>query len=130
MADKNDKQKGEKNMKYCSVCGKELNDDASYCDKCGARTSDVGANDVTRNENGTVVAKHDETLSLVAKILMILSCIGGAIALIPLAWCIPMTVSYWRAVEENRPVSTGFKVCTLIFVNIIAGILMLCDDKN
>ena len=33
-------------------------------------------------------------------------------------------------VEENRPVSTGFKVCTLIFVNIIAGILMLCDDKN
>lgn len=41
-----------------------------------------------------------------------------------------MTVSYWHAVEENRPVSTGFKVCTLIFVNIIAGILMLCDNKN
>ncbi len=117
-------------MKYCSVCGKELNDDASYCDKCGAKTSDVGTNDVARNENGTVIAKHDETLSLLAKILMILSCIGGAIALIPLAWCIPMTVSYWRAVEENRPVSTGFKVCTLIFVNIIAGILMLCDNKN
>lgn len=114
-------------MKYCSVCGKELNDDAVFCDRCGAQ---VDKQKRATDQNGTVVAKHDETLSLAAKILMILSCIGGAIALIPLAWCIPMTVSYWRAVEENRPVSTGLKVCTLIFVNIIAGILMLCDDKN
>ena len=114
-------------MKYCATCGKELNDNAVFCDRCGTQ---VDKQKRATDQYCTVVAKHDETLSLVAKILMILSCIGGAIALIPLAWCIPMTVSYWRAVEENRPVSTGFKVCTLIFVNIIAGILMLCDNKN
>ena len=51
---------------------------------------------------------------------------------IALIWQIPMTIYYYRCVTNKIKTSTGFKVCTLIFVSLIAGILMLCDkdDKN
>lgn len=68
-------------------------------------------------------------MKTVAKVFMILSCIGAGISLIPLCWMIPMTVHYFNAVKEHRPVSVGFKVCTLLFVNIISGIVMLCDNE-
>ena len=63
------------------------------------------------------------------KVFLILSCIGSAFSLIPLCWMIPMTVHYFRAVKGHRPVGVGFKVCTLLFVSLIAGILMLCDNE-
>lgn len=44
---------------------------------------------------------------------------------IGLFWCLPMTIHYFR---KPYLVSTSFKVCTLLFVNTIAGILMLCDN--
>lgn len=107
-------------MKYCSHCGKELLDEAVVCPNCGCEVEGVKKADNDRDK---------ETLRTIAKILMILSCVAGFFAfLIPLAWCIPMTVKYWNAVERHEPVSTAFKVCTLIFVNTIAGILMLIDD--
>ncbi len=62
-----------------------------------------------------------------AKVLMILSTIVCGFAVIPLAWMIPMTVHYSRCIKQGRKVTTGFKVCTLLFVNTISGILMLCD---
>lgn len=48
---------------------------------------------------------------------------------IPLAWCIPMTVSLFKSSKENRPVSIGFKICVLIFVSLVAGILLLCRKE-
>lgn len=41
-----------------------------------------------------------------------------------------MTLHYSKAIKENRPVGIGFKICAFLFVNMIAGILMLCDTKN
>lgn len=61
------------------------------------------------------------------KVLMIISTVVMGLYLIPLAWCIPMTVSYSNKIKTGQPISTGFKVCTLLFVNTIAGILMLVD---
>ena len=61
---------------------------------------------------------------------MLISCIFTGFALIPLCWTIPMTVNYWKAVKDNQPVSTAFKVCSLIFVSLIAGIVMLCDNDD
>lgn len=55
---------------------------------------------------------------------------GLSFFLIPLAWCIPMTVSYFKNVNNGAPVSTGVKVCSLIFVSMVGGILMLCDKEN
>ena len=44
---------------------------------------------------------------------------------IGLFWCVPMFVHYCK---NSYFVGAGFKICTLLFVNTIAGILMFCDD--
>lgn len=49
--------------------------------------------------------------------------------LIPLAWCIPLTVIVFKRTKVGAPISTAMKVCILIFVNIIAGILLLCRKE-
>ncbi len=66
------------------------------------------------------------------KVFLILACIARGFAIIPLAWCIPMTVSIFHSFRDGRKVSMGMKICTLLFVSIIAGILLLCipDDED
>ena len=60
---------------------------------------------------------------------MILGCIAAAFAfLIPLIWAIPMTVHAFRKINDGEPMGVGFKVCTLLFLNMIAGILLLVRD--
>jgi hypothetical protein len=41
-----------------------------------------------------------------------------------------MTVDYSRKIEDGKKVSIAFKVCSLIFINMIAGILMLIDNPE
>ena len=41
-----------------------------------------------------------------------------------------MTCSYFNKTALNIRVGVGFKVCTLIFVSFIAGILMFCDNDE
>lgn len=47
------------------------------------------------------------------------------ISLVFLAWMIPMTVSLWGVYKGKKENTIAFGVCTLIFVNLISGILML-----
>ena len=47
--------------------------------------------------------------------------------LIPLCWCLPMSKKILKAMKNGTTLSTGFKVCTLIFVNIVLGIVLLCQ---
>lgn len=107
-------------MKYCKYCGGQIADEAVICVNCGCATEN----------KAEMTADNNSTLKTIAKLFMILACISGACLLIPLCWTIPMTVTYWRACEKNQPVSTAFKVCSLIFVSTVAGILMLCDNDN
>lgn len=67
----------------------------------------------------------------IAKAFMIVGTVLTSLMgfLIPLAWCLPMTIHYCKKVKNGEPVSIGFKVCTLLFVGQIAGILMLCDRE-
>jgi len=65
-------------------------------------------------------------LQTTAFVFMIIATVCVGWCLIPLIWCIPMCVHYYR---EHDTCSTSFKVCTLIFVSLIGGILMLCDNK-
>ncbi len=71
-------------------------------------------------------------LATAAKVLMIIGTIINGLTgyLIPLAWCIPMTVVYCNKLKSGEPIGTGFKVCSLLFVSLIGGILMLCDKEN
>ncbi|MBV7390341.1 MULTISPECIES: hypothetical protein [Enterococcus] len=74
--------------------------------------------------------QEGDTMLLIAFIFNILTTIGCAWLLIPLAWMIPMTITSWRAYKGVRPNTTALGVCTLLFVNIISGILMLVGPKN
>ncbi len=107
-------------MKYCTKCGAELHDEAVVCPKCGCPTADYKARS----------AKRDE-MSLAIKIFMIIGCVvSGFGFLIPLAWTIPMTVTVSRRLENHEPIGLAFKICTVLFCSVVAGILLLCMDTN
>lgn len=124
-------------MKYCTKCGNELYDEAVLCPKCGCPVQNASISADTPSGG----------LKTAAKVFMILTCafagLVGIIGLIldgyysyytftsfiSLGWCIPMTVSYFKKTKNSLPVSTGFKVCTLLFVNLLSGIFMLCDKE-
>lgn len=114
-------------MKYCTKCGAEILDDATFCVKCGSAIDDTQTTSTNAAENAKP-QKKDDTLKTVAKVFMLISCISTGTMLLPLLWTVPMTMKYWNDVKYGRPTGTGFKICTILFVNTIAGILMLCDD--
>lgn len=137
-------------MKYCSHCGAPIDDEAVVCPKCGCATS---KGEEVFNESSPKSSNNNATLGLVAKIFMILTCVGcvitafaslgansvnGAAAavggliggLIPLCWVIPMTIKIHNSLKNGEKLSTAFKVCTLIFANIVSGILLLCMKED
>lgn len=72
----------------------------------------------------------DRTLRLIAFIFNIISLISVCWAIIPLAWMIPMCVISWGIYKGTKANTTAFGVCTLIFVSLIGGILLLCSTKD
>ena len=72
--------------------------------------------------------QKDDTMETVVKVFLILGCISMGWAIIPLAWCIPITATVFKRFKNGEPVGTGLKICTLLFVNLIAGICLLCID--
>ena len=105
-------------MKFCSKCGNEIMDEAMFCPKCGCKTEQVV----------DIVPPRSQSTRAI-KVWMIIGAIFTSFYcyLIPLAWCIPMTIHYFKKTERGERVSTEFKVCSLLFVSLIGGILMLCD---
>ncbi len=117
-------------MKYCTRCGTQLVDEAIVCIGCGCAVAAVAPQKI---EVATAEAQKTESgATVAAKVFMVLGTIVMGLFgyLIPLAWCIPMTVSYFKKVKNNLPISNGFKVCSLLFVSMIGGILMLCDRDH
>lgn len=110
-------------MSFCPNCGTQLPESYSFCPNCGAAVY------LQNNEYEQPIGSNS-ALSSVAKAFMIVGTVFMGFYLIPLLWCLPMTIHYFDATKNNQTVSTGFKVCTLLFVNTIAGILMLCDKEN
>ncbi len=72
----------------------------------------------------------DRTLRLVAFILSVLTTVACAMFIIPLAWMIPMTVHTWGIYQGNKNNTVAFGVCTLIFLNLVSGILLLVSTKE
>ena len=105
-------------MKYCVKCGTELVDEAIACVKCGCATELYYQCNAVQNSG----------IKTIVKVFMILGTILSGIFIFPLAWSIPMTAVYFNRVKNNQPISTGFKVCSLLFVSMVGGIIMLCED--
>lgn len=76
------------------------------------------------------MTQTDNTLRLIGFILNIISCVAVCYLIIPLAWMIPMTVISYKIYKGTKPNTVAFGVCTLLFLNIISGILLLCSTKN
>lgn len=81
-------------------------------------------------EKSTAMSDGDKTLRLIAFILNLLATIAIGWLLIPLAWMVPMTIISYGIYKGEKKNSVAFGVCTLIFVNIISGILLLCSKKD
>ncbi len=126
-------------MKYCTHCGAQLEDDDMFCSACGKPVAATP----TDGTNGNPYASTGEPWSFgvndeegqtgvetAAEIFMVISCVICAFSLLALAWNIPMTVHVFRCVKKHRRIGIAFKICTLIFVSLIGGILLLCRNEH
>ncbi len=109
-------------MKFCVHCGNEIHDDAIVCVKCGRS--------VEQPTQSKTVEQKDDTMKLIVKIFLIVGCVSQGWLILPLAWCLPITISIFKSLRDNRSISTGMKICSLIFVNLIAGICLLCMNDE
>lgn len=109
-------------MKYCVNCGGEVHEEAVVCIHCGRSIKEV--------KPAAAVDDMNDVMSVVIKVFLILGCIAQGWLLIPLAWCLPITISVFNSLRDKKPIGTGMKVCALLFVNLIAGICLLCMDDN
>ncbi len=108
-------------MKYCQSCGAEVHEEAVICTKCGCS---IAQKKTTTENSGS------DGLAVASKIFLILGCVFQGWLLIPLAWCLPITISICGRMKRGEAVGTGLKVCSLLFVNLIAGILLLCRSDE
>lgn len=63
---------------------------------------------------------------VVLAILIVATCGFGIIAC---AWFIPMTINIHKGARDGCK-HTALSVCTLLFCNLISGILMLVEDSK
>ncbi len=131
-------------MKYCTKCGAELFDDAVLCMKCGCAVE----SDAVEKKPAVVKCKGTG-LRTAAMVLMIVSVSiavvglilavalarsGLGVAFLPVgvlfAWQFPMLVYLMIKRKNNESIGVAFKVCTLIFVSVPAGIFLLCDSNE
>ena len=108
-------------MKFCSSCGAEIHENAVICPKCGCSTAQSRTEVTDGGKDGLAVA---------SKIFLILGCIAQGWLLLPLAWCLPITISICGKMKRKEHIGAGLKVCSLLFVNLIAGILLLCRSDE
>ena len=138
--------------RFCPNCGEnnenfveEINaqQNNSYYNNQSIHRAPINPTNSQSNTNSTtnlyvysqtnVVANKKKDISSsqkAAKVFMIIGTVASVLYLFPLIWTIPMTVSYCNKINSGEKVSIGFKICALIFVNTIAGILMLCDNND
>ena len=136
------------NAVICVGCGRLTDAGEKWQAQHAQQEQQIAQNTVS---NQTSTSSNKSGLGTTAKVFMILGCIFTPLSLMSnfltlyidgmllinvifiillclssLAWTIPMTVNVCRKLKNNQPISTALKVCTLIFVNTIAGILLLC----
>ena len=110
-------------MKYCTHCGKELVDEAVVCTSCGCKAAPAPS-------NNSILKEDDKKIFvLLIKIFMVIGCVVTGWAIIPLLWTIPLTMHVWRKLSDDEPISIAVKICSLLFVNIVAGIMLLCMSE-
>ena len=78
----------------------------------------------------TTTNDSDKNLKLAAYIFMLISTIFAGFAIIPLAWMLPMTIISYGIYKGTKKNTVAFGVCSLLFVSLIGGILLLVAKKD
>lgn len=145
-------------MKYCQHCGAEIHDEAVICVKCGRSVETAKSSSSNSSTTLLIIAKVFMIISCVvmpsfgllygfitisaasvavmaataaASTFIILGVMVIVFCCVPLAWMIPMVINLNKKIKSGEPLGIAFKICTLLFVNTIAGILLLChSDSN
>ena len=140
---------------FCSHCGHEVSDEAVVCIHCGCMidrpkqtnrrvVQNISNNNQTKTSGLKITAEIFMIISIALFILYFFLLLGfviiyplntdvilpGFIYLTPLIWQIPMLCNYSNKIKNGEPISIGFKICTLIFFSLVAGILLLCDQED
>ena len=110
-------------MRYCVHCGEQIHDDAVICIKCGRSVE-------PRTPAVVSTSNNDDTMDTVIKVFLIIGCVFQGWMILPLAWCLPITISIFKSLRDGTPISTGMKICTLLFVNLVAGVCLLCRHDD
>lgn len=149
--DKNEEYAKSRNAGSANVNGNEFySGNANGYNVCGNMNGNnngyngnynYGYNGYGQNANNQ--SSKSSGLKTAAKVFMIISCamcgvlflaniylgiVAALSCLVPLFWQLPMTIVYFEKLKNGERVGTGFKVCSLLFVSLVAGILMLCDN--
>ena len=77
------------------------------------------------------IADIDEAIEIINLIgwnYKIVFSVSAVVNALMLSWMIPMTVHYFKSIAKQEPLSLTYKICSLIFVSPVAGILMLVND--
>ena len=121
---------------YCKYCGAQIDPRAKFCSGCGRPVEEGAPMYGGQPAQGAPAygwqpapAVRHSDLDTAIKVFMLLGCILMSLAILPMCWCIPMTVVLFKNMREGRFIGIGFKVCTLLFVSLVAGILLLCRDE-
>ena len=138
-------------MRYCQHCGSEVHDEAVVCVKCGCSLKKVEQQKSGNSDTLLIIAKIFMLISCVALPsigllygliffvvaaatatleVMIAAIIVIVFLCVPLAWMLPLTIIINNKIKNHEPISIALKVCTLIFVNVVSGILLLCHTDD
>jgi len=85
---------------------------------------------VFRTPAGYYMDSKKQTLRLIAFILNIITTVSVGWLLIPLAWMLPMTIHSWGLYKGTKYNTMAFSVCTLLFLDLISGILLLVSGED
>lgn len=69
-------------------------------------------------------------MKTVAYAFNIVACVFMGFMIFPLAWLIPLTIMSKKVANGSGANSVALGVCTLLFSNLISGILLLVAGDN
>ncbi len=95
----------------------------------GLSITDIASLEEIIGESIDVTGADVETINRIIQVVRMCCIIGSVFCLIPLAWILPMRKKIVNAINNGTTLTTGFKVCTLLFVNLVVGILLFCASE-
>ena len=100
-------------------------DPSAYTTAPAYDTANAAVQYYSFHDNPGATYRREEGLATAIKVFMIIGCVLSINMLcIPLIWKIPMTIHAFKKINRDEAMGTGFKVCSLLFCNMIAGIMM------